>query len=75
MPAEDTGTVEVTRDGDVAVVTLRRERKRNALSTHMENELLRRVAQPGGRSPAEPSSSPAATRCSRPARTSPNCAT
>ncbi|HEV7419744.1 MAG TPA: enoyl-CoA hydratase/isomerase family protein [Mycobacterium sp.] len=40
MPAEDTGTVEVVREDDVAVLVLRRERKRNALSTHMENELL-----------------------------------
>jgi enoyl-CoA hydratase/carnithine racemase len=46
MPAEDTGTVEVTREDDVAVVTLRRERKRNALSTHMENELLRALRSP-----------------------------
>lgn len=40
MRAEDTGTVEVVREDDVAVLVLRRERKRNALSTHMENELL-----------------------------------
>jgi enoyl-CoA hydratase/carnithine racemase len=40
MPAEDTGSVEVVREDDVAVLVLRRERKRNALSTHMENELL-----------------------------------
>ena len=40
MPAENTRTVEVTREDQVAVVTLRRERKRNALSTHMEEELL-----------------------------------
>jgi enoyl-CoA hydratase/carnithine racemase len=46
MSAEDTGTVEVTRDGEVAVVTLRRERKRNALSTHMENELLAALRSP-----------------------------
>ena len=47
MPAEDIGTVAVTREDDVAVVTLRRERKRNALSTHMENELLRALRSPG----------------------------
>lgn len=46
MPTENTGTVEVHRDGDVAVVTLRRERKRNALSTHMESELLRALQHP-----------------------------
>ncbi len=40
MPAEDTGTVDVTLSDDIAVVTLRRERKRNALSTHMENALM-----------------------------------
>lgn len=44
--AENTGTVEVRRDGDVAVVTLCRERKRNALSTHMEAELLRALRGP-----------------------------
>jgi enoyl-CoA hydratase/carnithine racemase len=47
MPAKDIGTVAVTREDDVAVVTLRRERKRNALSTHMENELLRALRSPG----------------------------
>ena len=46
MPAEDTGTVEVTREDEVAVVSLRRERKRNALSTQMENELLRAFRSP-----------------------------
>ena len=35
------GTVEVRRDHDVAVITLRREHKCNALSTHMETALLR----------------------------------
>jgi enoyl-CoA hydratase/carnithine racemase len=40
MSAENTGTVEVAFDGDVAVVTLQRERKRNALSTHLETRLL-----------------------------------
>ncbi|BBX32059.1 enoyl-CoA hydratase [Mycolicibacterium mageritense DSM 44476 = CIP 104973] len=39
--AEHQGSVQVRREGDVAVVTLCRERKRNALSTHMETELLR----------------------------------
>lgn len=46
MSAEDVGTVEVTREDEVAVVTLRRERKRNALSTHMENELLAALRSP-----------------------------
>ena len=46
MPAEDTGTVEVAREDDIAVVTLQRERKRNALSTHMENALLRALRSP-----------------------------
>ncbi|KUM24283.1 crotonase [Mesorhizobium loti] len=35
------GTVEVIRDGDVAVIYLRRNWKRNALSIHMETELAR----------------------------------
>jgi enoyl-CoA hydratase/carnithine racemase len=34
------GRVDVTVDGAVTVVTLRRERKLNALSTHLESELL-----------------------------------
>jgi enoyl-CoA hydratase/carnithine racemase len=34
------GDVEVTRHGDVAVLTLRREAKLNALSTHLESRLL-----------------------------------
>ena len=38
---EHRGSVQVRREGNVAVVTLCRERKRNALSTHMEAELLR----------------------------------
>jgi enoyl-CoA hydratase/carnithine racemase len=46
VPAEDTGHVEVTREDEVAVVALRRERKRNALSRHMENELLRALRSP-----------------------------
>lgn len=46
MPAENTGTVEVRRNDAVAVVTLRRERKRNALSTHMESELLQALRSP-----------------------------
>ncbi|GAA1693995.1 enoyl-CoA hydratase/isomerase family protein [Streptomyces yatensis] len=39
----DAGTVEIERTGehhDIAVLTLRRERKLNALSTHMESVLL-----------------------------------
>ena len=46
MPTENTGTVDVRRDGNVAVVTLRRERKRNALSTHMEAALLDALTSP-----------------------------
>lgn len=46
MSAENTGTVAVHREDTVAVVTLRRERKRNALSTHMESELLRALRSP-----------------------------
>ncbi|MGV0593181.1 enoyl-CoA hydratase/isomerase family protein [Mycolicibacterium porcinum] len=46
MPAKNTGTVEVRRNDAVAVVTLRRERKRNALSTHMESELLQALRSP-----------------------------
>lgn len=46
MPAEDTGAVEVTRDGPVAIVTLRRERKRNALSTTMESLLAEQLSSP-----------------------------
>jgi enoyl-CoA hydratase/carnithine racemase len=44
--SETKGSVEVRREGNVAVVTLRRERKRNALSTHMEAELLRALHAP-----------------------------
>jgi enoyl-CoA hydratase/carnithine racemase len=44
--SEHQGSVEVRREGNVAVVTLRRERKRNALSTHMEAELLRALHAP-----------------------------
>ena len=39
-PSVQQGTVEVRREGDVAIVTLCRERKRNALSTHLEARLL-----------------------------------
>ncbi|WP_055495012.1 enoyl-CoA hydratase/isomerase family protein [Streptomyces sp. TP-A0356] len=35
------GTVEIRRSGSTAVLTLRRETKLNALSTHLERELLR----------------------------------
>ncbi|QHA08087.1 enoyl-CoA hydratase/isomerase family protein [Streptomyces broussonetiae] len=35
------GTVEIRRSGSTAVLTLRREAKLNALSTHLERELLR----------------------------------
>lgn len=41
MPTETTaGTVDVERRGTVALVTIRRERKRNALSLRMESQLL-----------------------------------
>ena len=41
--ANTAGTVDVRCRCGVAVITLRREHKRNALSTHMETELLRAV--------------------------------
>ena len=41
--ANTAGTVDVRCHCGVAVITLRREHKRNALSTHMETELLRAV--------------------------------
>jgi len=41
--ANTAGTVDVRCHRGVAVITLRREHKRNALSTHMETELLRAV--------------------------------
>ncbi|WP_201263517.1 enoyl-CoA hydratase/isomerase family protein [Mycobacterium montefiorense] len=40
------GAVDVWRDGDVAVIMLRRERKLNALSSHMESELQRALSSP-----------------------------
>jgi enoyl-CoA hydratase/carnithine racemase len=40
------GTVDVRRDGDIAVVTMRRERNLNALSAHMESELLQALLGP-----------------------------
>ena len=46
MSAENAGTVAVRRDDEVAVVTLQREHKCNALSTHMESELLRALRSP-----------------------------
>lgn len=44
------GTVDVSRIDDVAVIMLRRERKLNALSSHMESELLRALSSPEVRS-------------------------
>jgi enoyl-CoA hydratase/carnithine racemase len=44
--AENAGTVEVRRDDEVAVVVLQREHKCNALSAHMESELLRVLRSP-----------------------------
>jgi enoyl-CoA hydratase/carnithine racemase len=41
------GDVEVARHGDVAVLTLRREAKLNALSTHLESRLLEAVRSVG----------------------------
>lgn len=46
MSAENTGTVEVAREGDIAIVTIRREHKRNALSTAMEARLAEQLASP-----------------------------
>ena len=40
------GEVTVARDGDVCVIQLRRERKLNALSSHLESELERAIASP-----------------------------
>ncbi|POX39131.1 enoyl-CoA hydratase/isomerase family protein [Streptomyces sp. Ru73] len=40
------GEVAVARDGDVAVLTLRREAKLNALSTHLESLLLEALRSP-----------------------------
>jgi enoyl-CoA hydratase/carnithine racemase len=39
-PGDAAGTVEVSRQGGIAVLTLRREAKLNALSTHLEQALL-----------------------------------
>lgn len=44
MSAESTGTVEVEVTDGIAVVSLRREAKRNALSTHLEGQLLDALA-------------------------------
>ena len=70
--AETAGTVDVRRDGDVAVVTLRRERKLNALSAHMETELLQALRSPRGASSRAVVVTGGAAS-SRRARTSPNC--
>ena len=40
------GTVEIGRDREVSVITLHRGRKLNALSAHMETELLRALRSP-----------------------------
>ncbi|MEU6119868.1 enoyl-CoA hydratase/isomerase family protein [Streptomyces sp. NPDC047117] len=40
------GEVETVRDGDVAVLTVRREAKLNALSTHLESRLLDALRSP-----------------------------
>jgi enoyl-CoA hydratase/carnithine racemase len=44
--ADTAGSVDVRRDGDVAVITLCRERKLNALSAHMETQLLQAFRNP-----------------------------
>lgn len=44
--SDTAGTVTVARDGDIAVVTLCRERKLNALSAHMETELQQAIRSP-----------------------------
>ncbi|MEV0603776.1 enoyl-CoA hydratase/isomerase family protein [Streptomyces sp. NPDC050315] len=53
MPAEartaPAGEVETVRDGDVAVLTLRREAKLNALSTYLETRLLEALRSPAVR--------------------------
>jgi enoyl-CoA hydratase/carnithine racemase len=46
VSADIVGTVDVSRDHDVAVIMLRREGKLNALSSHMESELLRALRSP-----------------------------
>lgn len=46
MSNESAGTVEVGRDNGVATITLRRVRKRNALSTHLEAEMLEALRSP-----------------------------
>ncbi|MCV7408654.1 crotonase [Mycobacterium florentinum] len=46
MSGDIVGAVDVSRHDDVAVITLRRERKLNALSSHMESELLRALHGP-----------------------------
>ncbi|MFE5117595.1 enoyl-CoA hydratase/isomerase family protein [Arthrobacter koreensis] len=45
-PADSTGTVKVSMNADIAVVTLCRERKKNALSTLMESKLLQTLHSP-----------------------------
>ncbi len=42
----DDGTVDVRAEGDVCVVTLRRERKLNALSSALEGALDDALARP-----------------------------
>ena len=44
--ADTQGSIEVHRDGDIAVVSLRRERKLNALSAHMESQLQGALRSP-----------------------------
>jgi enoyl-CoA hydratase/carnithine racemase len=46
MSAGNAGTVTVRREDEVSVVTLQREHKCNALSAHMETELLRALRSP-----------------------------
>jgi enoyl-CoA hydratase/carnithine racemase len=46
MSGDIVGTVDVSRNDDVAVIMLRRERKLNALSSHLESELLRALRSP-----------------------------
>ena len=46
MSVDIVGSVDVRRNDDVVVIMLRRERKLNALSSHMESELLRALSSP-----------------------------
>ena len=40
-PDESAGTIEISRTGEIALIRINRERKLNALSSHIEAELMR----------------------------------